>query len=233
MSLTNIKRWIKFLAEGSSCKFEEVQSEADNYTFYKATDSSYDRFLVVMDLEYILSPQKINESVSLATPQELKMLPPFSKNTDVIVLFQLSSLTELPSLEFDMFSIEEDSYSFKKHFLYYTAGEQTILSNISEHDVDVVLSDREKFEKYKLNQFEESEYGIISRLFIKLPFLPVPVDKSDLDDPCDIADNLLSQGEVSELHQSIKKLLSESGNSYKSTIEELINAKMAPQPSED
>ncbi|MBF4348511.1 hypothetical protein EAY19_20840, partial [Vibrio anguillarum] len=86
-----------------------------------------------------------------------------------------------------------DSYSFKKHVLYYSQTELDLLNENDTSDIANLIKDQSKFSLYKKSPMVESEYGIASRIYIKLPFLSVPVDESELDDPCQLADEYLQK----------------------------------------
>ncbi|TOP55622.1 ABC-three component system middle component 1, partial [Vibrio parahaemolyticus] len=86
--------------------------------FYKATHSSYQRFLVILESDKLSTPSELNEYIQDNTPQSLLETPTFAKNTDLVVLFRLDSLTKLNQYEHQIFDIEENAYSLKKHVLY-------------------------------------------------------------------------------------------------------------------
>ncbi|TOB46386.1 ABC-three component system middle component 1, partial [Vibrio parahaemolyticus] len=68
----------------------------------------------------LMKPNELNQWVLANTPHLLREHPTFAKNTDVVVLFELDRLADIIDHESEIFSLEEDGYSFKKHVLYYS-----------------------------------------------------------------------------------------------------------------
>ncbi|CZF79652.1 ABC-three component system middle component 1 [Grimontia marina] len=228
-----INKIITALSSTSPCQFKLVKQESEIFSFYQATSPCYQRLLVVVHVEKLMQPSELNQWVLANTPDELRELPAFAKNTDVVVLFRLESLADIVNYEYKVFSLEEDAYSFKKHVLYYSQEELTILDKIDTNSISDLIKDQNKFSLYKKSPLEESEYGIVSRIFIKLPFLSIPVDESELDDPCLLADTELQESGLLELTNEFESLLASVGSDYEAIVEEYIRGKMANSQAED
>ncbi|EHR5478120.1 ABC-three component system middle component 1 [Vibrio gangliei] len=228
-----INRIITTLSNNSPCKFELVEQEAEQFSFYRATSPDYQRFLVVVQVAKLMKPSELNQWVLANTPDELRELPAFAKNTDVLVLFKLDRLTDIVGYESEVFSLEEDGYSFKKHVLYYSQGELALLNDMDVNSIANLIKDQSKFSLYKKSPLAESEYGIASRIFIKLPFLSVPVDESELDDPCQLADDYLKKLGLLSISNEFETLITSNGNNYKAIVEGYIRGKMANSQAED
>jgi len=224
-----IRRLIKELAASSPCQFELYQQEHEHCDFYRASGEVYQRFLVVIETDQLLPPTKLNQLIQLATPQELLQTPSYAKNTDLIVLFRLENLSDVIQFEHEIFDIEEDSYSFKKHVLYFSSSE---LEKIGEQNVNELIKDQIAFNNYKEDPMTESEYGLVCRLFIKLPFLSVPVQEAEMEDPCELADQLLEQDGLLALTNSLEKMVNNNPD-YQAIIEEYVREKMANPTTED
>ncbi|EIF3178464.1 hypothetical protein LFS20_004187 [Vibrio vulnificus] len=179
-----------------------------------------------------MKPNELNQWVLANTPSVLREQPTFAKNTDVVVLFELDRLADVIDYESEIFALEEDSYSFKKHVLYYSQTELDLLNENDTSDIANLIKDQSKFSLYKKSPMVESEYGIASRIYIKLPFLSVPVDESELDDPCQLADEYLQKVGLLAIGNEFEALTSNSNN-YKGIVEEYIRGKMANSQAED
>ncbi|MBF4259850.1 ABC-three component system middle component 1, partial [Vibrio anguillarum] len=175
------------------CQFELVEQDAEHFSFYQSTSNNHQRFLAVVKVLKLMKPNELNQWILENTPDVLREQPTFAKNTDVVVLFELNRLADIVDHESEIFALEEDSYSFKKHVLYYSQTELDLLNENDTSDIANLIKDQSKFSLYKKSPMVESEYGIASRIYIKLPFLSVPVDESELDDPCQLADEYLQK----------------------------------------
>lgn len=222
-----INQIITTLSSNSLCQFDLVEQAVEQFSFYRATSPDYQRFLVVAQVATLMKPSELNQWVLENTPDELKELPAFAKNTDVVVLFELDRLADIVNYESEVFSLEEDGYSFKKHVLYYSQAELTYLNDMDANSIANLIKDQSKFSLYKKSPLAESEYGIASRIFIKLPFLSVPVDESELDDPCRLADDYLQHANLLALSNEFESTIGNGGTDYQAIVKEYIRGKMA------
>ncbi|EGR0205834.1 ABC-three component system middle component 1 [Vibrio vulnificus] len=227
-----INKIINTLSSNSPCQFELVEQDAEQFYFYRSMSSYYHRFLAVVNVSTLMKPNELNQWVLANTPSVLREQPTFAKNTDVVVLFELDRLADVIDYESEIFALEEDSYSFKKHVLYYSQTELDLLNENDTSDIANLIKDQSKFSLYKKSPMVESEYGIASRIYIKLPFLSVPVDESELDDPCQLADEYLQKVGLLAIGNEFEALTSNSNN-YKGIVEEYIRGKMANSQAED
>lgn len=223
-----IKYIIQHVAESSPCQFRRLESTSEELTFYKAGEPNYQRFLVVLDTALLSNPSELNDKVQNLTPQILLETPSFAKNTDLVLLFRLDSLTELPEYEHNIFDIEENAYSLKKHVLYYTAAESEQLKQYldSGSSIETLITNSEFFERYKINPSEETAFGLACRLYVKLPFLAVPAKETTLTSASQLADRFLSEKQVLAFFNSIEKQLND-GSGYQEVMEALIDEQVA------
>ncbi|AWG86291.1 TPA: hypothetical protein NJ414_000176 [Vibrio parahaemolyticus] len=228
-----INQIINTLSSNSPCQFELVEQDAEQFSFYRSMSSNYHRFLAVVKVSKLMKPNELNQWVLANTPHVLREHPTFAKNTDVVVLFELDRLADIIDHESEIFSLEEDGYSFKKHVLYYSQTELDLLNEIDTRDFANLIKDQSKFSLYKKSPLVESEYGIASRIFIKLPFLSVPVDESELDDPCKLADDYLKNVDLLALNNEFEALIANNGNNYQTIVEDYIRGKMANSQAKD
>ncbi|MGF1746204.1 ABC-three component system middle component 1 [Vibrio minamisatsumaniensis] len=227
-----INQIITTLSSNSPCQFELVEQDAEHFSFYRSTSNNYQRFLVVVKVLKLIKPNELNQWILANTPDVLSEQPTFAKNTDVVVLFEINRLADIVDHESDIFALEEDGYSFKKHVLYYSQTELALINENDISDIANLIKDQSKFRLYKKSPMVESEYGIASRIYIKLPFLSVPVDESELDDPCQLADEYLQKVGLLAIGNEFEALTSNSNN-YKGIVEEYIRGKMANSQAED
>lgn len=165
--------------------FEQVVHEYDGYNnlkFYKKELGEHHRYVVTISLDEmidILDVDVIHEHVLKYTPDSLVASPAFSKNTDLIVLLKLNSLSQYKKLEDKIFSIEENPYHFKKYVLYYTEDELSFIKGKKYQDIKETLNNHADFINYKNNPLKPCIYNMVARIFIKIPFLIMPSLKKD------------------------------------------------------
>ncbi|WP_419227066.1 ABC-three component system middle component 1 [Alteromonas sp. OM2203] len=222
-----IKQIVQRVAENSSCLFERLESDFEDYSFYVARDPNYQRFLVVLETDQLSAPSELNEQVQACTPPILLGTPSFAKNTDLVILFKLGSLTELKQYEHNIFDIEENAYSLKKHLLYYTSTELEQLNEYLELGGTLyeLLANSDAFNRYKQNPTEETAFSLACRLYIKLPFLAVPAQEAILTSANELAEQLLSEAQLLPFLNSIEQKLGD-GHTCQEIMEVLINEQM-------
>lgn len=238
MSL-GIRRWIEDAAEKSDCQFKKVESTNEKFEFYRATNENYERFLIVWEVSGLIEPAAINQMARDATPEALMCLPAFSKNTDLVLLFKRESLELSKRDEAVLYAIEEDSYSFKKHVLYYTEKEQKEFEDVAEHKGDNWLHNSEgEFKKYAASPFEESAYNLLIRAYIKLPFITVPAAHSALEDIGVITNKYIKDSGEIALSRQVGLYFDGDANfdaneSLDELVKELIHERMEAEPNKD
>lgn len=97
------------------------------------------------------------------------------KNTSLIILLEFDNFNSM--LNKCIFDIEENKYNFKKYVITYSKNQLKELQEIDKLDgsilenINEVIYSIEDFTDFKLNPTEDSLYSLISKLYIKLPFL--------------------------------------------------------------
>lgn len=223
-----IQEIIQQVAENSLCQFQKLESPFEKLAFYESRDPSYQRFLVSLEIEQPSSASELNDQVQECAPQSLLQEPSFAKNTDLVLLLKLGSLSDLHKHEHSIFDIEENAYSLKKHVLYYTARELELLNQYLElgEGIETLVTNPDGFKRYKENPSEETAFSLACRLFVKLPFLAAPIQESTLADANQIADQLLDEKQLFTFFQSIEHQLN-AGGEYQKVMEALIDEQMA------
>lgn len=223
-----IKQIIQQVVEGSPCQFQQLETPLEELTFYKAAHLSFQRFLVILASDRLSTPSELNDYIQGNTPQSLLETPTFAKNTDLVILFRLDSLAKLHQYEHKIFDIEENAYSLKKHVLYYTEAESEALKQYldSGESIETLIIEPESFNHYKENPLKESAFSLACRLYVKFPFLAVPAKEATLTNANQLADQFLSEQQLSNFYNSIELQLTV-GNEYQKVMEALINEQMA------
>lgn len=189
------------------------------------SDGDKKRFLVLFESETIISPQELNDLVNKSSPEIFKLDPAFGRNTDLIILHQLDYRADFKMIENEVFNIEENPYYFKKYFLYFSKEELALLANQDIDSLTQVVTDVREFSEYRKNPLNPSLYSIAARIFIKAPFLKVPIKEGNLKPIKIYLDEALKEKNVHELYKDIlsKK---DSGESPEEIIRSIINEAM-------
>lgn len=133
----------------------------------------------------------LNDEVYLELAELLKGIEGYNakttdKNTYLLLVQEVSSTdfmtgSDPDNLKLSYFRIEENPYLFKKHVLFFASSQLGALSNAMNKEsksTNAFLHDHlissEEFRSFFKNPTKAgSYYGIVSQLFIKLPFLKV------------------------------------------------------------
>ncbi|WII49975.1 ABC-three component system middle component 1 [Klebsiella pneumoniae] len=194
-------------------------------TYFSQDSGDRKRFLAVVECENIPSPQVLNKLVLLYAPETFKSDPAFDKNTDLIILHKLRHRADFNGIESKVFGIEENPYYFKKYFLYYSEEELRLLEGHNFESVSAIVVDDRMFAEYRDQPLSPTLYSVAARIFIKLPFVKVPVKESSLK-PLDIyVKEALAEKKLTGLHLKIFNA-SASGIEADKLIETLIHEKM-------
>jgi len=154
--------------------FTEIQVESKEFRYFTKLPVE-ERHLVVATLTDLPPVTELNERAKVNAPPTLVEAPSFSRNTDLILLYQLGTLAEYERYERQILEYEEDKYSFKKYFLYFSSAENTILTDHGFEDIKDVLNSSEEFHAFKRDRSKPSIYAFAARMFIKLPFLRLEI----------------------------------------------------------
>lgn len=114
----------------------------------------------------------------------------YKKNTSLIVTVEVSSVYDEYKLSNKIYDIEESPYFFKRYVVLYTKEEKELIKDINVEDYLNILSSKDNFRTYKNSKKGEENakhkfnkdallYDIISKLYIKLPFLIYDFNKEE------------------------------------------------------
>jgi len=123
--------------------------------------------------------------------------PQMDKNLSMLICVKRSSLNNNSTLNKQIFDIEEDPYFFKKYVLTYTESqEELILRNVKDTSVmtylHTILNSEDAFQTHKKFPYHETEYNLVSKLFIKLPILNLTIRNEELPSLKVTVNNLLT-----------------------------------------
>ncbi len=199
--------------------------EKVGFKFYQKVDGKQKRYLVTTSTKELLSPDEYNAQIIELAPDALKKSPAFEKNTDLLILLDIigSSTNDFKKHEKEIFLIEENPFYFKKYVLYTAEEERALLNQIKFSDFLELIKDREKFNEYKSAPYKPSIYGVVAKIFIKLPFLEVPSSPIELNDLGRLLNAALEDKNLLDIDTTInEKFLS--GNNSIGNLEILIEA---------
>lgn len=111
------------------------------------------------------------------------------KNISLIVLLQLdSSENNITNSDFSkkIFDIEENKYNFKKYVLTYDKSQvKNLEERIKDSEcildtINKIVYNTEEFTTFKYSPDKSSIYSLVSKLYIKLPFLKLNVMEKNM-----------------------------------------------------
>lgn len=114
----------------------------------------------------------------------------YKKNTSLLLLVKVNSVCDEYELSNKIYDIEESPYFFKRYVILYTEKQKELIKNIGIDKYLDILSDKEQFRNYKKNKKGECDfkvkinekalvYDIISKFYIKIPFLVYNFNKNE------------------------------------------------------
>lgn len=200
--------------------FTEIQSK-NKITFFKKENNDYQRYIIILEVTSLENASTINNLIIENTPKDFINSPSFNKNTDLIITLALPSLSDFKINESKILEIEENVYQFKKYILYYSEGESELLNGKNFQDLQNTLSNHSDFKEYKNNPLKPSLYSLAARIFIKLPFLEMPIKNEEIL-PIEMQiENLVKEKELDLLYNILNSFNNVSAN--ENLIKELIN----------
>lgn len=161
-----------------SCFFYHNPSKSDYFILLDKNNTTSDELTLLEEsgLNTLDETLKQHEAVTEA----------YSKNTTLVLCVNSTEETEKHDI---ISSLEEDKYLFKKNIIFYSENEVDELQNLFNKDYTLeiannILQTTGLFEKLKSNK--NSGYALLTRLFIKLPFLHLEMQHVDLENLSEI-----------------------------------------------
>ncbi|MGA4854250.1 ABC-three component system middle component 1 [Acinetobacter haemolyticus] len=200
--------------------FIEIETK-DNITFFKKENNDYQRYVIIFNTTSLENASTINNLIIENTPEDFINSPSFNKNTDLIITLALPTLSDFKINESKILEIEENVYQFKKYILYYSEGESELLNDKNFKDLQNTLSNHNAFKEYKNSPLSPSLYSLAARIFIKLPFLEMPIQNEEIL-PIEMQiENLVKEKNLEILYNTLNSYNSVSAN--ENLIKELID----------
>jgi len=129
----------------------------------------------------------------------------YSKNATLILCIKNTEEIEKHGI---ISTIEEDKYLFKKNIIFYNKDEveelqSTFNENYTQKQANSILQATGSFEKLKSDK--NSAYALLTRLFIKLPFLHLEMQPIDLENLSELIDQEAKEKNVENLYMLNQK----------------------------
>jgi len=196
-----------------------IEHETELTRFYKRESGSAIRFAILHKLDELSNPTELNAAINKTVPDFFLSHPSFKKNCDLICIHHLSTLADFKNQEEQIFAIEEDPHFFKKYILYYSDAEDTAIQEYTYDDLVRTISDKSQFHMYKCDPLAASQYSVAAKIFIKLPFLELPLTKGGLVSLRLQAGEAVAEEGLGATYATIQKF---TANSADELIKELI-----------
>jgi len=110
------------------------------------------------------------------------------KNLSMVICAKRDNLVTNQATSKKIYQVEEDPYVFKKYVLTYTDEQVKLLQDSIPSITNTMdslynfLNDHEAFLDFKNNPYKEDIYNLVSKLFIKLPFLNLKYIEQQTED---------------------------------------------------
>ncbi|KRF06041.1 hypothetical protein ASG89_20065 [Paenibacillus sp. Soil766] len=195
-----------FTESGFQISDDVLRSSSSNVFFAERTDYGKFDFFVVVNVNKIKLLHDYNElfeefySTIITNRQGFIGI---EKNLSLILLMESNSMQFTKEQNSLIYDLEEDPYYFKKYVLVYTQQQQELIIERLSQEIEVIeylnefLLNADYFNSFKRNQDSEIaiEYDIVSKLFIKIPFLNI---KHEIKKLIKLSDEIRSKMEDSD-----------------------------------
>ncbi|MEH3827966.1 ABC-three component system middle component 1 [Enterobacter roggenkampii] len=198
--------------------------DLDNTSFYIRESGSALRFAVLHNLDDLYDPAELNNRINHLAPEEFLRNPSFKKNCDLICIHRLDVLARFKDHEEEIFAIEEDPHFYKKYVLYYSAAEESALTNFTYDKLVSVIADKKEFLEYKENPLVATQYSFAAKTFIKLPFLELPSHQGNLVSLRLQATEAVAEADLNDIYSTIQQFTDKNADDF---IKEMIRNEMA------
>ena len=178
----------------------EVVVDKEKIKILKRNDNKYEYFIIV-DVETLDVLPNNYQKEYLSTIKEYVKDKEVDKNSTLLICLKSETLPLQPQMYKEILKIEEDPYFFFFFLLPYTEEQIAFLDN-----PDIfgdIIKDTNSFEEFKVacknRDLTNSQYEIISQLYIKLPFFKLPTVSNIKNIVLDEYKSLLSYEETKTL----------------------------------
>lgn len=178
--------------------------------------NKFDFYLIMILKEKDLKLGKLETTFEKALEKILYTYkyPGLDKNLSLLLVVEREVLDYTEEFSRKIYHFEEDPFYFKKYMLPYTLEQydslkKTLNSNMNViEQLDNLISDKNLFSEFKesknINRSKNGMiYDLISKIYIKLPFLKLKVNKEDLPN----ISKEINEGILSEDKEIVNKIL--------------------------
>ncbi|UUQ63343.1 hypothetical protein NLK61_18950 [Pseudomonas fuscovaginae UPB0736] len=203
--------------------FSKVQDN-DTTGFYVRENGTAIRFAVLHRLDELMNPGDLNAVINQAAPEAFATDPAFRKNCDLICIHHLNKLVEFKNHEEQIFEIEEDPHFYKKYVLYYSDTEIEAIKGLDFAKLNELISDKAQFNIYKNEPTAATKYSAAAKIFIKLPFLALDINKVELVPLRLQIEEAVAEADLTKTYGTVQK---HGQINVEDLIKELINDELA------
>lgn len=179
--------------------------ENDTTGFYIRENGTAIRFAVLHRLDNLMKPGDLNATINQSAPVAFTADPAFKKNCDLICIHHLDKLAEFKSYEEQIFEIEEDPHFYKKYVLYYSDTEVEAIKGLNFAKLNELISDKKQFDAYKNEPTAATMYSAAAKIFIKLPFLALNINKVELVPLRLQIEEAVAEADLTKTYETIQK----------------------------
>lgn len=187
-----------------------LEKSSDNTDFFIKENGEAQRYLIVHVLNQLLSVESIHELINESLPETMQKHPAFKKNCDLVLIHKVDFLNDFNGIEEQVLEIEENPYYFKKYFFYYSDAEEKLLLGKSYEDFKSQIKKMDEFDEYKKDPLKPSFHSLVTRVFIKFPFLEIPKFSKSFQNLFDSVNEKVNAGSLVKTYDLIKKYEAES-----------------------
>jgi hypothetical protein len=198
--------------------------ENDTTSFYVRENGTAIRFAVLHRLDNLMKPGDLNATINQSAPVAFTADPAFKKNCDLICIHHLDKLAEFKNSEEQIFEIEEDPHFYKKYILYYSDTEVEAIKGLNFAKLNELISDKKQFDVYKKEPTSATKYSAAAKIFIKLPFLSLNINKAELVPLRLQIEEAVAEVDLTKTYETVQKY---DQLNAEDLIKELINDELA------
>ncbi len=187
-----------------------LEKSLDNTDFFIKENGEAQRYLIVHVLDQLLSVNSIHDLINESLPETMQKHPAFKKNCDLILIYKVDFLNDFNGIEEQILEIEENPYYFKKYFFYYSDAEEKLLIGKSYGDFKSQIKKMDEFDEYKKDPLKPSFHSLVTRVFIKFPFLEIPKFSKSFQNLFDSVNEKLNAENLVKTYDLIRKYEAES-----------------------
>lgn len=200
-----------------------LEKSSDNTDFFIKENGEAQRYLIIHVLDQLLSVENIHEIVNESLPETMQKQPAFKKNCDLILIYKVDFLSDFNGIEEQVLEIEENPYYFKKYFFYYSDAEEKLLLGKSYEDFKSQIKKMDEFDEYKKDPLKPSFHSLVTRMFIKFPFLEIPKFSKSFQNLFDSVSEKVNADNLVKTYDLIRKY---EENSIDEVLSELLNEEL-------